>query len=578
MVLVTDPSTLARLESRGLAFAQWARGADDSPEAPLASLPGFAPIGRSVRDELERIARSDARAGVGIRGNSHRLFDGRWFQSPDVRMELVAVASRPDRRPFHASACGETRLVYRLAYAKDVRGERVASRLPMTLNVELRADDEVKGEGCAAAAQRWLVPADLRGEALADHLVSAEGPLHPSRLVPEHIAQVVVNVQTVRWPSGVRPDMAGHAEYLLLALGWDVDRQRFVPKRLENTPDVERLLRDASLRRQLLTWIRDPENLRAINDGTAVLPERFLAHRAVSVAPRGLARRANRPFRQLLDPNELNALDLASYARIGSPEALVRRLDDLTCQGCHQSRSVAGFHALGEDPPDAPAGVALVTGASPHLHADLRRREQLVRALAGSRTASYARSLAERSDEETGGYGQACGLGDAGFASWTCEPGLKCTPVDVDTDGTPAVGACLPPRAQVGDPCQMGLVRAHADPHRDRVVRVQERPCASSMVCNTSAVGFPGGMCTDTCTSAAPDARCGPMALLAPFNACLARGEPFVRCLDHVHPAGLRACDVDRPCRSDYVCMRTEPGRGVCMPPYFLMQLRVDGH
>lgn len=30
--------------------------------------------------------------------------------------------------------------------------------------------------------------------------------------------------------------------------------------------------------------------------------------------------------------------------------------------------------------------------------------------------------------------------------------------------------------------------------------------------------------------------------------------------------------------RDDYICARTPDGNGACIPPYFLFQLRVDGH
>src|SRR5690606_2167971 len=72
--------------------------------------------------------------------------------------------------------------------------------------------------------------------------------------------------------------------------------------------------------------------------------------------------------------------------------------------------------------------------------------------------------------------------------------------------------------------------------------------------------------------------RCGAIAVLDPFNACLARNEPFSHCLTtHVRPAGLRRCSASSPCRDDYLCAGEEGG-GVCVPPYFLFQMRVDGH
>jgi len=37
--------------------------------------------------------------------------------------------------------------------------------------------------------------------------------------------------------------------------------------------------------------------------------------------------------------------------------------------------------------------------------------------------------------------------------------------------------------------------------------------------------------------------------------------------------------DQKTPCRDDYICAESfVPERGVCVPPYFLFQFRVDGH
>jgi hypothetical protein len=77
-------------------------------------------------------------------------------------------------------------------------------------------------------------------------------------------------------------------------------------------------------------------------------------------------------------------------------------------------------------------------------------------------------------------------------------------------------------------------------------------------------------------------AVCGGIALLREFNACLAARTPFDRCLaENTRPGALQACDMKTPCRDDYVCARTQsvaPDAGACLPPYFLFQLRVDGH
>ncbi|WP_437609848.1 hypothetical protein WMF20_00930 [Sorangium sp. So ce834] len=92
-------------------------------------------------------------------------------------------------------------------------------------------------------------------------------------------------------------------------------------------------------------------------------------------------------------------------------------------------------------------------------------------------------------------------------------------------------------------------------------------------------LGFPGGMCTGSCGALPEEGVCGAIAVLDPFNRCLARGTPFTECLSrHVAPAGLRRCSSEAPYREDYVCARTSSGEGACIPPYFLFQLRVDGH
>ncbi|HLU67574.1 MAG TPA: hypothetical protein VKZ63_14930, partial [Kofleriaceae bacterium] len=471
--------------------------------------------------------------------------------------------------------CGELHLLYRLAYTAEVSGEAVSSRLPMTVAVILSGEPAAAGqERCRAAAAAWMAPPGLAGAELGAWL--AAGPLGGA-LVAARVAEVRINLQIVRWPSAVRPDLGGHAEYLMRSF-WPGRGGALVPRWLENTPDARRIARDPALRARLLAWLGRPESLDAIEEGTALLPEELSAERAVSVTPRGLSRRANRPFRQILSPADVAGLPLAGRQVIGSPEALLRRLDDMSCAGCHQSRTIAGFHLLGEDGPEVAPGNALAVAISPHMAAEVRRRAALTAALAAGGPGELARPMAERAPGEPGESGARCGLGDPGFASWTCAEGLVCVAIDAPADDH-AVGVCLPPEAsRVGEPCEIGALRPHADPHRDRVARRRARPCETG-VCNGNKVGFPAGMCTASCDELPDGAACGVIALLTPFNNCLARRTPFPRCLaEHVAPAGLRACSAERPCREDYICARAPSGEGTCIPPYFLFQLRVDGH
>jgi hypothetical protein len=542
-----------------------------------------------LESDIAEMARADPNAGVSVARSSHRLFDVRWLRSPSARFELVGVVNRLDRAGI-IGGCGEVRLVYRLAYAAQVNHGVIASRLPMTLSIELtarpdRAPTDSTGGGagsespatapCSGAALRWFPPlADRSGARLAEWLFSERGPLFAAQRAPASIRRVAVNMQSVRWPSTVRPDLGGHAEYVLRAFA-DDGAGRLVPAPLENTLDVARVRRGTLLFRRLVEWVRDAEHLAAIDGATVVLPDDLSAKRAVSVTPRGLGRLGNRPFSTILRESDLTALPLSTTRHARSPAALLRRLDDLTCPGCHESRSVAGFHFLGANPAGTTPGNALAVPFSPHFTRDQRRRGEVLEALRAERLPSYARPLAERAGEGDSGYGAHCGLGDPGFADWICDAGFRCERFDAQESDT-TVGICLPERAGgVGDPCEVGPLAPNPDPLRDRIARARMTACSEGAVCNTNAVGFPGGMCTPSCGALGAQGVCGRIAILDAFNACLAQNQSFETCIrEHASPAGLRRCSRDEPCRDDYVCA----GGGVCIPPYFVFQMRVDGH
>lgn len=590
MLLVTDPEALRVVSETVGDFAQLALGSEHrfADNAVLWRDLRYRALMQVIAGDVQKLAARDPQAGVAIRGHAHRLFDVRWLQAASARFELVAVASRLDRHFFNPEACGEVRLVYRLSYrqvqerphAREPEPQLepdvvLTSRLPMTLAIELRADPAGQPGACASAARRWLLPRGLTGRALGRQLVASSGPLAAAQVTRARIVQLVSNLQTVRWPSAVRPALGGHAEYVLRAFAWQEQTGDYRPRKLENTPDVARVARDPALRARLLRWLREPENLAALDGANVRLPDEFLAESVVSVTPRGLARRANRPFRSLIDPSAWRADELGTLRFASTPEALLRRLDDLTCSGCHQARSIAGFHLLGDDPVDTAQGNALYTGSSPHTLSELPRRRAYTLALASDKPVDLTRPLAERALVGDGGYGAHCGLGDAGFRAWRCADGLHCDAFEAAA-GEKTVGVCLPAQAGTGDPCEPARVRADRDALRDGVERTPARACPE--VCEATRVGFPGGMCASSCSALPSEAACGGIAVLTPFNDCLAQKRPFAECVrDHVRPAGLRACSEVAPCRDDYVCARTERG-GVCLPPYFVFQMRVDGH
>lgn len=573
-LIVDAPDVLMALErDHGLGF-----------DALLADPSPMPAIERSLKRTLAANRAEDPeRTGVGLR-HGHRQFDLAWLSAEDTRFELIAVVNRMDRQVFArelddaADYLGETRLIYRLAYTREQRGVVVDSRLPMTINVvfwQPPAKDADGTDARRAVQDRWRLAPDTAPAEQAAWLRA--GALAPEHLADAYLEAVEINVQTERWPATIRPDMAGHAEYSLQVFHRDGDEGlgwRAVA--LENTPRVNLNPRD---RAALLAWLRAPEQRRAIDDGTLLVPERFLDSRAVSVTPLSFAREANRSYSQLFATDDFADYDFTGMQQVRSPAALLRRLDGLTCHGCHESRSIAGFHVLGvERDPDKLVD-ALFVSNSPHLEGELLRRAAWHESLADGEATSEARPLSER-EHVSGAWGTHCGLGDPGFADWTCEPGLACTAL-----ADPEVGTCLEPEpAGPGGVCELGRIKPRADHHRDRVKKLEpaDQPgCVDYGVCNDNRVGFPGGMCATTCEAVADSetAACGVIPNLRRFNDCLSAGRPFANCIEEtVSPAGMRACTTDAPCRDDYICARSSGETGACLPPYFLFQLRVDGH
>lgn len=559
-LLVKDPKTLMELEEKGLTFANLL-GVDGATAKDLLASPKYEALVSTINADLASFRARDPQLRPGV-GTGHRQFDIRWLSSPQSRFELVGLVNRLDRR--HVQGCGEYRLIYRLAYTATVS----ASRLPMTVNVVFpQADD---GRDCQTVAQRWLDAKNGSAGALLAGPLKDRAPF----------ASIEVNLQSARWPSERRPDFGGHAEYVLRVFA--VKGDTLEPSPLENTPrgniEGEEL-------EELRAWIG--EHLKEIDEGTAVVPEKFLLTRATSVGPRGLVRDANRPFGRLFkDPEAaFGDLSFAATKLVKSPAALVRRLDTMTCNGCHQARAIAGFHMLGEERDNSSRLNALAIGRSPHFNEELAWRTDYLAAVAAGQKLDAPRPFAERGTT-VGKYGAHCGLGDPGFAAWTCAEGLKCVNLHHDV-----VGICSPIEASTGDACETGSVTRESNPYVDKVENFGTLSCGAggqNVRCNPARMGFPDGMCRVDCPEedvgkVNGETMCGLVPQAAALTRCLTVDrKPFKECLSTSNVlTNLRTCDLTETCRDDYACMRVKngpAGTGTCMPPYFAFQARVDGH
>jgi hypothetical protein len=569
-VAVDERDALQALERAGFGLGELAAGASGSTTAALNRRPAFKTIFDVLRKDVLATAIADRRAKV-TSVDGFRLFDVRWFDSDEMHFELTGVFNRLDRRAFAEGTCGELRFLYRLAYEVQQGGATMASRLPMTVNVVFLVASDGDRD-CRASARSWQAPESLSGAALSGWLTSA-GPLASSERSRWQLKSVETNQQTVRWQSTVHPTLAGHVEYdLRVFRPLENGKPGFEPAPMENMPDVTALAKDARLRAELLAYLREPATLSALDDGTLALPERFLAKRAISVSPRGLTRRANRPYRRLFEPEDFSDLDLGSYRTVRSGTALLRRLDGASCSGCHQSRSIAGFHHAGADAAGDAAFNSLRSGSSPHLRAELERRRSYVAAVARGEPPNEARPVPERQGVGRG-YGAPCSLGDPGLSDWTCAEGFRCVKLE-----DPEVGACFADPA-IGSPCEYGEMLPGAAPHRDYVGKIAHHACGDRRSCDRNISGFPLGTCGGSCSDEAGGA-CGDFLDVDGFQACLRARRSFGECAEkHVFASGLRACDDANPCRQDYVCVRTRrKDAGACVPPYFVYQLRLDGY
>jgi hypothetical protein len=475
---IVDPFALRALDAGrfGLARLLMPTGVD----APLTSrelfaLPSMAPLRKALDGDFERyIARHKAdlpgeTIGVGA-SFDFQLFDRAMLDALDTRFVLSGIVNRMDRAYVSPANCGEIRLIYRLTQigAATIGEASVSPRLPMTLNLVVKAkgDTQVDADGvvitCAEVARRWLAIADLTqtGAELAGKLTEKGGAL--DLIAPENVERIETNLQIAHAPKSAVRDF--RTDYLMKVFDYDAATRAFEEAPLENQIDRDRLLADANLGRDFKAWLLDPAHFSEFDRGTVLIPEKFLAKSAIAPTPIGFAVSDLQPAFGLVagdngtgnpvftESDVVGALQKAAergidLQNIHSVAGFERRLNDIACGGCHQTRGIGGFHFPGVDWMAAKPSNTIVVPASPHFFGDQVRRRDILTSFRDGKRVDFSRGFSSRpqsrgSSELAGteyedGWGAHCyqphenaGENDASFRSWTCAEGLACQAMD----------------------------------------------------------------------------------------------------------------------------------------------------
>jgi mono/diheme cytochrome c family protein len=465
---ITDPDLLRELDRRDALTISRLLWPERNADFPLTTdlmfswLPQLKDIPPAIEAEIDRyVARQRAAyptetIGVG-EGFDVQLFDRSNLKSRDTRFVLAGIVNRMDRAYVSEDSCGEIRLIYRLArFETKPDGGRTATRLPMTLNLVMKARDarqtDTSGSPitCAEVARRWLGNGNWQG------LIGSSSYPYDAML-----DRIETNVQISVAAKSALHDF--RSDYLLKVFKYDAASKTFAESTLENQIDRDRILADNDLRRDFKDWLLAPDHLRDFDRGTVLIPEKFLAKAAVVPTPAGLDASPLQPEFGMMqgegngegqgepvfsDSDVVGALKQAAargidMQNVRSVAGFQRRLNDVTCAGCHQTRGIGGFHFPGVDwLADKPSNATIVP-ASPHFLGDQVRRRDILTAMATGKRPDFSRGFASRpqtrgSTELAGteyqdGWGAHCSLENAGsgsadrsFTSWNCAKGLTC--------------------------------------------------------------------------------------------------------------------------------------------------------
>lgn len=469
---ILDPLALRELDRTTLGLNRMLARSGDAAlsDAALFALPSMQPVRKALEAEFDGYVARHKTAlpgeSIGV-GNSFafQLFDRGLLDAKDVRFVLAGIVNRMDRAFADPAHCGEVRLLYRLVRT-EAASDGAASpslpspRLPMTLNLVLKARGDAAAQAnspsCAELARRWLDTGEwtASGAELAARLSGPEGVL--AEIKPEAIARIETNLQIAHAPKSAVRDF--RTDYMMKVFDYHADHASFDDVVMEDQIDRDRLLADAELARAFKAWVLDPVHLAELDRGTALIPDQFLAKVAIAPTPVGFVASDLQPAFGLVqgegaspvftDDDVVAALAKAASSgvalqNIQSVAGFARRLNDIGCGGCHQTRGIGGFHFPGVDwMAEKPSNTTVVPG-SPHFLGDQPRRRDILIAIRDGKAPDYSRGFASRPQQRGsaeldgtvykdgwGGHCYAAKPGaadnDKSFASWTCAANLSC--------------------------------------------------------------------------------------------------------------------------------------------------------
>lgn len=565
----------------------------DTIPAGAGDIPDMVRLIRNFEDKGRR-SEKDSKGGFFIRhlsnnsqypyaveydGDEPRHFDTRWLNSTYGEMKLIAIVNRMDKVDFDPSSCGEVRYIYRLSYHTPKSG----SSLPFFLNVVKHYPRQAD---CTAFAKRWI------------GLQTAER-LRQTTLKDLTFKQVELNFQSLRFTSGYMHDFGGQAMYMQRIFRFN--GAKLEPIALENTPDVQAIGRNPALLTRFVDWLKQGDRLARLDNGTLVIDidPAFLTKLSVSWSTLGRARTANKPFSRLFQGKQalLDGIDISGLRYIRSKDALVERLNNLTCMGCHQSGGTAGFHMLGyADDRYSHHFNRQQLPMSPHAYAETVRRTAYVTALA---TGKKPNTFRPHSDFTAADWQQAsvpaftsvplgglCTTSSSFAGAPSCAAGLACQQT-VTSSTTPVLfGECVKKggRAASGAVCWKGDVREVTALPQDRgpipsfnLFAFQDKwkfdgsayseNEVSNLKCVLPQSGAPLGRASRKCTlaeenlegisasNAVPGEICANQGGNG-FDLCAASGNSGACLESRVVRGMLDTCAPSRPCREDYICQK----------------------